>query len=609
LYRFQKVIRRNKLAFGAGAAVFAALVIGLGLSTWLFLKERGTRQRAVKAEQDEWRQRLQAEAEGEKARSEAAKSQQVARFLEDMLQSVGPSVALGRDTALLEEILEKTEERLSRDLTEQPEVEAELRTTIGLVYTEFGQSDKAEGSFRKALALRRRLPGADLAVATSLRNLGSVLRGTGKSEARATLEEALAINRKLLGNEDIEVVNCLKELIYVIDEDGTRADTENLVRQVLAMQKKILGSENIDVSESLEWLAWLQADEGDLATAEGTQLEVLAMQKRLSIRDSHVPWTLYNLATILLHRGTLVEAEAASREAVAKWDSLMGNNELYAPLLILDGLTEVLRAEGKLAEASDLTQKGIAKSEQALSEKLASQPARPDLLRFRASLRGRMGRWREAAADLSKVVELRPDNHQPLPNLAAALVEVGDLESYRRLCAQIRQRFYDTDSPEIASVLAAACLLVPSPEPADVVADSRMADMGLRLYQGDRGLASRQRCKALAEYRQGSFASAAEWASKALSQPEYISDRLASENAHCIRVEASMVRAMSNYQLHHPDEARAILASGLEFANKKLPNLESGDLGSYWGEWICAQVLMREARALIEGGSKRGDEK
>src|SRR6516164_1573155 len=37
LYRFRKMVRRNKLAFGTASAVAAALVIGLGLSTWLFI--------------------------------------------------------------------------------------------------------------------------------------------------------------------------------------------------------------------------------------------------------------------------------------------------------------------------------------------------------------------------------------------------------------------------------------------------------------------------------------------------------------------------------------------------------------------------------------------
>src|SRR5438128_11626056 len=34
LYRFQKLVRRNKLAFAAGAGITAALVLGLCVATW-----------------------------------------------------------------------------------------------------------------------------------------------------------------------------------------------------------------------------------------------------------------------------------------------------------------------------------------------------------------------------------------------------------------------------------------------------------------------------------------------------------------------------------------------------------------------------------------------
>ena len=45
IYRLQKLVRRNKGVFVAAAAVSAALIAGLGTSTWLFLKEREARQR------------------------------------------------------------------------------------------------------------------------------------------------------------------------------------------------------------------------------------------------------------------------------------------------------------------------------------------------------------------------------------------------------------------------------------------------------------------------------------------------------------------------------------------------------------------------------------
>lgn len=60
-YRFQKLVHRNKVTFAAVAAVIAALIIGLGASTWLFLRERQARQRAVAAEQQKIRLLQEAE--------------------------------------------------------------------------------------------------------------------------------------------------------------------------------------------------------------------------------------------------------------------------------------------------------------------------------------------------------------------------------------------------------------------------------------------------------------------------------------------------------------------------------------------------------------------
>ncbi len=46
LYRFQKLIRRNKLAFAAGTEVGLSLLIGMTLSTVLFFRERAAREQA-----------------------------------------------------------------------------------------------------------------------------------------------------------------------------------------------------------------------------------------------------------------------------------------------------------------------------------------------------------------------------------------------------------------------------------------------------------------------------------------------------------------------------------------------------------------------------------
>jgi len=46
LYRFQKLVRRNRLAFGAVVVVLAALVAGLTVSTWMFFREQQAREHA-----------------------------------------------------------------------------------------------------------------------------------------------------------------------------------------------------------------------------------------------------------------------------------------------------------------------------------------------------------------------------------------------------------------------------------------------------------------------------------------------------------------------------------------------------------------------------------
>jgi hypothetical protein len=69
-YRIKKLVLRNKVALAAGAIVFSALVIGLGVTSWALLREQKAlretdlrRQEADKARADEKQQRMRAEAE------------------------------------------------------------------------------------------------------------------------------------------------------------------------------------------------------------------------------------------------------------------------------------------------------------------------------------------------------------------------------------------------------------------------------------------------------------------------------------------------------------------------------------------------------------------
>src|SRR5262249_14795406 len=91
VYKFRKLVRRNKLLFSGLAVIATLLIVSLIVVSAALAKERQTRRGA--------------EADKRIANAEAIKSKQVTQFLEDTLGGVEPDFALGRDTAILRELL------------------------------------------------------------------------------------------------------------------------------------------------------------------------------------------------------------------------------------------------------------------------------------------------------------------------------------------------------------------------------------------------------------------------------------------------------------------------------------------------------------------------
>src|SRR4030095_8814711 len=66
-YKFQKLVRRNKLAFGAITGVSTALVLGLCVASWALVREHAARR--------------EAESARNLARAESARNEKVVKFL------------------------------------------------------------------------------------------------------------------------------------------------------------------------------------------------------------------------------------------------------------------------------------------------------------------------------------------------------------------------------------------------------------------------------------------------------------------------------------------------------------------------------------------------
>jgi tetratricopeptide (TPR) repeat protein len=351
------------------------------------------------------------------AESASAKSQQVTRFLEDMLQGVEPSVALGQDTTMLRGVLDRTAERVGKEMTNQPAIEAELRGLIGRLYFEIGNYDGAEKMHRAALAFYRKQYGPkSRETAAALNDLGLALWKEGNlTEAERTHQEALGIRRALFGHEHSEVATSLNNLATVYRQQRKLDEAERLIREGLAIRQKLFGGESLEVADSLHNLSLVFGHQRKGAESEETARKVLAIRKQL-LGDEHplVAAALLDVAYALGFTGKLEEAEALQREALAMQRKLLGDEHPDVSTS-LSSLAENMRQRRNLPEAKTVSGAAISiqrkmlgddspevlKSLESLGSTLKAQHKYEDAeAAFRESLAG----WRKREGDESPQV-------------------------------------------------------------------------------------------------------------------------------------------------------------------------------------------------------------
>jgi tetratricopeptide (TPR) repeat protein len=456
--------------------------------------------------------RRQAQAGERQARTEAAKSQQVAGFLKDMLAGVGPSVARGRDTTVLREILDKTAERVGKELTNDPEVEFELRDTLADTYRALGlfnqmeamareglrlaralepgdtpaaaralyalataqwylgRYNDAEATHRQSLAMRRRLLGReDPEIAVALNALGNTLLSQSKlAEAETVYREALAMRRRIHGDRNEFVAVSLDNLAAVLEREGKLAEAEAAYRDALAMQQELVGSEHPDTASSIIMLAAVLREEGKVVEAIAMSREALALAHRLWHGEHpRVATALNNLALALRDYGEFAEAEMVFRQAVATYQKLLGEEHSHTAMA-LQNLASVLMAQGKLADAETVTREALAVRQRVLGREhpdlVDSIIALVGVLKLEAKLSEAEALSRDLVSSLRQRVPVNDFQlASALAQLAATLLteeKFTEAEPFARECVAIRARNQPDDWLTCATQrLVAASLL------------------------------------------------------------------------------------------------------------------------------------------------------
>ena len=330
VYYSTKFIRRNKLAI-----VALLLIVGFAITATV------QRSKAL----DERAQAIQARTLAEHNQD---KAEEVTEFLTELFESADPDSTRGAEVSV-RELLERGKLRIESELTEQPDIRAEILGTLGTVYQGLGLYSEALELKRKALDSRREVSTEDdPELADHINNLAKVLRLTGDyAKAEETYRKALKM-RERLGEESREIARTQNNLASALMSQGKYDQAEQLFLEALETRRDLDGDNRRDVAVTLNSLGALYLHLGDFPSAEHRLQEALSLRSlSLGPQNTKVASTRSTLAQVFHGQRKLTEARESFEQALEVLRQLYGVNHFkvamsergYAALLLELGET------------------------------------------------------------------------------------------------------------------------------------------------------------------------------------------------------------------------------------------------------------------------------
>ncbi len=300
-------------------------------------------------------QALQAQEKALQLQEEAKKSGLVSGFLKDILVLFDPNKT-GSARTMLIQTLDNRAQMVGELLSVNPAAEAEVRNTLGELYTNLSLFPKAEEQLRRALAVRQGLYGdKHLEVAQTQRNLGFVLKETNRlPEAEALYRQDLSTLRELLDPDDDQIAYDLTYLGGLLLAKRDYDEAQRVLNESLEIRRRHLPEDHRKIAIVKNMLALVRLDEGDHVGAEQLFRDVLLVYRRdLSETEPlRVATCLNNLADCLRRRAQFVEAETDCREGLEiRRKTLPGDHvEVAGSLLVLG---RIMAQKGDLPAAQE----------------------------------------------------------------------------------------------------------------------------------------------------------------------------------------------------------------------------------------------------------------
>ncbi|MCC3450425.1 MAG: tetratricopeptide repeat protein [Microcoleus sp. PH2017_40_RAT_O_B] len=337
-----------------------------------------------------------------------------------------------------------------------------------------GKYDEAIPLAEQALAIRRKVLGQDHpSVATSLNNLAALYESQGRyREVEPLYRKALEMRQRLLGNEHPDVAASLNNLAALYALQGRYSEAEAFYRKALEMNKRLLGSEHPNMAASLNNLALLYDSQGRYSEAEPLFRQTLEMRQRLLGKEHpSVAISLNNLALSYTQQGRYSEAEPLFRQTLEMRQRLLGK-EHPSVATSSNNLAFLYASQGRYSEAEPLYRKVLEMRQRLLGNE------HPDIAASLNNLAGlyySQRRYSEAEPLFRQALEMNkrllgnehPSVANSLNNLALWYASQGrysEAEPIYRKALKMRQRLLGNEHPDIATSLNNLALLCDSQE-------------------------------------------------------------------------------------------------------------------------------------------------
>jgi eukaryotic-like serine/threonine-protein kinase len=290
-YRSARFVSRHRVAVGTATVLLVSLIVATSVSV---------RQARI-------------------ARRESAKAVELNKFLTTMLSSANPSWvnpnAMDAGSVTVRQVLDGTVDLLRSRTAMDPDIEAEIRRTVGRTYASLGAVEEARLHLRRAVAVSTET-GDQRGVAYGESLLGTTMSMSGDYTTAETLARRAVAYYRTAGKaadpaERAEVLNDLA--VAVVGQRPDDAEAIALMQEAIALGVEAESPAVAVMETNLAVTLYRTGRLDEAESAVRSSLERIdAMPKPIPERAS----ALRTLALVLWQQGQYAEAEPFAREAV-----------------------------------------------------------------------------------------------------------------------------------------------------------------------------------------------------------------------------------------------------------------------------------------------------